>query len=231
MSKITTPSNIPGSSTSASVTNTVYSNIAAGTSTLDSSNTQTEWCSFKHLSTSSDVFNSDFAMFSDATNQFVLTTASDTVITLGANPMRLNFAPSLTLADGERIRVHADINVDDVGQINLPNILDSSQDCFYLTLYYRNGLGIYTPFSSEWGYSVTNYTDTDVTVDMLYVNSLQTQALRQPRRRFRCSVTGFIPGDINGIDRIELRARLDTVGVVPSVTFEDATLCAFVVRR
>lgn len=230
MSAITVTTNIPGDTTNAATTNAVYANIAAGTIALDSTNTQTEWCSGEHLVASQEVFNSDFQEFHNATDQFVCTSATDVVIDLGGNPMRLTYTPALSLASGQRVRIHADINVDDIGNVTLPSFLNSSQDCFYLTLYYRNGAGVYTALNSEWGYSVSNYTDTDITVQPQYVTSLQSRSLTHLRRRLRCSVTGFLPLDVNGIDRIELRARIDTLGSLSSVTFEDATLCAFVVR-
>jgi hypothetical protein len=135
------------------------------------------------------------------------------------------------------MRVHADINVDDVGEINLPNILNGAQDCFFLQLWYRDGLGVYHAFPCKWGYSVTNMFTLDATaINIPFVTyddhlAFITYAMHHPRRRLRCSVTGFIPIVASGIDRIELRARLVDNAVVTSVSFKEATMTSMMIRR
>jgi len=233
MSTAKTPANIAGETTSAAATTTVYTNITNASAALDSSNSQTEWVSGAHITTSTQVFHTDPKVFTNSSAQFVLNTATYTVVDFAGTPMRVTYGPVL-LADngGDRLRVHADINVDSVGQISLPADMTSDQDCFFLQLWYRDGTGAYFPFASEWGYSVTNYTDYPTTaVNPDYSTDLRAYALTHPRRRFCCSVTGFLNGQVSGIDRIELRARLDTVATVASVTFEEATLTTFMVRN
>ena len=234
MSIAKTPANIAGETTNAAATTAVYTNIATASGALDSTNSQTEWVSTSHINTSvQQVFNTDPKVFTNSSAQFVLTSAAYTVVDFAGTPMRVVYGPVL-LADngGDRLRVHADINVDAVGVINLPADMTSDQDTFYLQLWYRDGTGAYFPFSSEWGYSVTNYTDYPTfAVNPAYPGQLGAYAMTHPRRRFGCSVTGFLNGQASGVDRIELRARLDTVATVASVTFEEATLTTFMVRN
>ena len=238
MSTAKTPANIAGNTTNAAATTAVYQQLANATANITSVNTQTEWVSAKHIDTTANpqVFNTDFKFFSNSNDQFVLTSAAaiPVLVSLGANPMRVTWAPAVTWDHGgDRLRVHADINVDAVGAINLPSLLTSTQDCFFLQLWYRDGAGNYFPFASEWGYSVTNYTDNPlhVAANPNYAADLRTFAMTHPRRRFKCSVTGFLSGQATGVDRIELRARLDDAATVASVTFEEATLTAFMVRN
>jgi hypothetical protein len=123
--------------------------------------------------------------------------------------------------------------------VSLPAILGSNQDCFYLQLWYLDNTNTWISVSTcQWGYSITNYTEFDVTA----VNAgphgpydastaLQNYALTHPRHRLRCSVTGFLLPVANGIKAIELRAKLDTVATIASVTFKEATMACVMVRN
>lgn len=232
MSIAKVPANIAGETTSAANTTAVYSALSVASTLLNSTNTQTEWVSSEHITTTEQVFSSDMKTFFNANDQFVLNSETYTLISLAATPFRVSYTPDLTFSNGgERLRCHADINVDAVGQINLPNLLMSEQDCFYLQLWYRDGNGVEFPFSQEWGYSLTNYTDTDITVQGAYVTGAQNKALEHPRKRFKCSITGFLSPIAAGIDRIEVRARLDNLATIASVTFEEAVLTTILVRN
>lgn len=242
MSTIQIKPAITGNVASAAEVNTTYTNVATATASLTADNTQTEWATFSHLNTATnpDIFNTDVREFCDPTLTYTLTSESYVVINLGGTtPVRVDWAPTLTWADaGELLRVHADINVDTIGQLALPAILGSDQDCFFLQLYYRDGNNVYWPLNCEWGYSVTNFTEFDVTnvtyptaIPHNFSPELQAYALTHTRKRFRCSITGFIPAIAAGVNRVELRARLDTVAVLASVTFKEATMCAVMVRK
>lgn len=237
MSSAKTPANIAGNTTNAAATTTLYTQLSSASANLNSLNTQTEWVSQEHVGTSeSTIFNTDLAAFYNPNDQFVLTAAAYTLITLGATPFRITYAPTLAMPlAGQRLRVHADINVDAVGLITLPNIMMGNQDEFFLQLWYRDGTGAYFPFSSEWGYSVSNFTDTDIFTNPpgqgVYVNRAIAQADSVVRRRFKCSITGFLGPQASGIDRIEVRARLVNVATVASVTFEEAVLTTVYVRN
>lgn len=233
-----------GDLTSATETNANYTAVQTGTSAIDSTNTQTEWCSTQHVDTATNdaVWNSDTAEFCDADLTYTLTSESFVTINLGGTtPVRINFAPNLTWDRAyELLRVHADINVDAVEDISLPAVMGSDQDVFYLRLYYQDAGGTWLPFSAcEWGYSVTNYTTFDVTaVDcgpagaaVDFSGDLQTYAMSHPRHRLRCSISGFLPPVQNGIQAIELRARLQDNATVASITFKEATLACVVVRN
>lgn len=243
MSTIKITPAIAGETASATVTNANYAAIATGTASLTDINTQTEWCTFTHIDTTTndDVFNTDIGTFCDSTHTYTLNSASYTLINLGAGaaPVQINWAPALTWQySNEMIRVHADINVDSIGALNLPNVLSSDQDCFSLQLWYRDGGGTYHALPCEWSYSVTNYTEFDVTA-ITYPTQpvfdahviLQNDALSHPRHRFRCSVTGFIPVVAAGVNRIELRGKIDTLANLASVTFKEATMTAIMVRH
>lgn len=221
--------------------NTTYTNVDTATGSLTSDNTQTEWVTFSHLdqTTTPDIFNTDMREFCNASLAYTLTSESYVVINLGGTtPVRVEWAPTLIFdVAGEILRVHADINVDTIGEVNLPAVLGSNQDCFFLRLYYRDGNNNYFPIDCEWGYSVTNYTEFDVTnVDIGgtledFSTKLQDYATTHNRRRFRCSVTGFVTPQAAGVNRVELRAKLDTAAVLASVTFKEATMTAIMVRK
>ena len=237
MSTAKTPANIAGNTTNAAATTTLYTQLSNASANLNSLNTQTEWVSGEHVGTAeSTIFNTDLATFYNPADQFVLTSAAYTLITLGATPFRITYAPTLAMPlGGQRLRVHADINLDAVGLITLPNILLGDQDTFFLQLWYRDGTGAYFPFSQEWGFSVTNLTDTDIftgpTGQAVYATRAIAAANNVPRRRFKCSITGFLGPQFSGVDRIEVRARLVNVACVASVTFEEAVLTTVYVRN
>ena len=245
MSTIATTPVLNGVVATAAAGNATYTAIATGTASLDSTNTQTEWVSQEHVDTTANdaVFNTDMDTFCNASLTYTLTSESFVTINLGGTtPVRINFAPNLVWDRAyELLRVHADINVDAVGQVSLPTILGSNQDCFYLQLYYQDNTNAWIPFSAcEWGYSITNYTEFDVTNVVFdppykpahdYSTELQNYALTHPRHRFRCSISGFLLPVAAGIKAIELRAKLDTVATIASVTFKEATMACVMVRN
>jgi hypothetical protein len=243
MSTITITPVEAGDVASAALTNANYTNIATGTTALNSTNTQTEWCSGFHIDTTAKdaVFNTDMATFCNSTLTYTLTSESYVTINLGGTtPVRLNWSPNLVWDRAyEMLRIHADINIDSIGQITLPSILGSNQDCFFLQLYYQDNANNWIALPCEWGHSVTNYTEFDVTdVDCGAGHShedfspqLQTYALSHTRHRMRCSITGFLGAVANGIKAVELRAKLDTAAVLASVTFKEATMVAYMMRN
>jgi len=233
-----------GDVTSAAGTNTNYTAVATGTGTIDDTNTQTEWVSAKHVDTGTNesVWNTDVRDFCNSALTYTLTSESYVTINLGGTtPVRIAFSPNLVWdRNYEVLRVHADINVDAVGTITLPSIMSNDEDCFFLRLYYQNSAGTWIPFSTcEWGYSVTNYTEYNVTeIDISPVDNdkdfsgvLQTYAMTHPRRRFRCSISGFLFPVAAGIQGIELRAKLADNATVASVQFKEATMACVMVRN
>ena len=244
MSTIATTPVLNGVVATAAAANTTYTAIATGTAALDSTNTQTEWVSQEHVDTTAKdaVWNTDMGTFCNAVLTYTLTSESFVTINLGGTtPVRISFSPNLVWDRAyELLRVHADINLDAVGQVSLPAILGSNQDCFYLQLYYQDNTNTWIPFSTcEWGYSITNYTEFDVTdVDCGpghthedFSTKLQNYALTHPRHRLRCSISGFLLPVQNGIKAIELRARLDDSATVASVRFKEATMACVMVRN
>lgn len=252
MSNISTVPVLNGVVATAAAANATYTAIAAGTVALDSTNTQTEWVSQAHVDTTAKnaVFTTDMGTFCNSTLTYVLTSETYVVIDLGGTtPVRINFAPNLLWdRTGELLRIHADINVDEVGyhdpelvwepDVNLPPIMGGSGDCFLLQLWYQDSTGTFFPVGTcEWAYSITNYTEFDVTnvlcgftfVD--FSTTLQNFALSHTRNRFRCSITGWLPLVAGGIQAVELRARLEDNAVIPSVTFKEATMVCAMVRN
>jgi len=235
MSAIKSATNTPGTVASFAATNTVYSNIVAGTAALDSTNTQTEWVSQSHISDDGfESFNSDFEQYCNATGTFVMgSPASETyvVIDLSGDPMRISHTYNWIEA-GERLRVHADINVDDIG-FTFPAgaLMSGEEDMFYLQLWYRESTGAYFPFSQEWGWSPTSY-PTNVIMGTVFAGNVTTLKLRcneRERNRFKCSVTGFLTAIAGGIDRVELRARVVDDARL-TVNFRYGAMTAFMVR-
>jgi hypothetical protein len=246
MSTITTTPVANGALATAAAANATYTAIATGTATIGSENTQTEWASMEHVDESSkdQVFNTDMATFCDSDLTYTLTSESYVTLNLGGTtPVRISFAPNLVWGrNWEILRVHADINVDSVGEISLPAIMGGNQDCFYLSLFYQDNAGTWHQFpSADWAYSITNYTEFDVTNVVFtpvlrppfdFSLDLQTYALTHPRKKFRCSISGFLLSPIvGGLKAIELRGKLEDAATITSVTFKEATLSLFMVRN
>lgn len=242
MSNIITTPVESGEVATAAAANANYASIAAGTVALDSTNTQTEWCSGFHIDTTANdaVFNTDMATFCNSSLTYTLTSEDYVTINLGGTtPVRLNWSPNLVWDRSyEMLRIHADINIDSIGQLTLPAILGSNQDCFFLRLYYQDNANNWIALPCEWGHSVTNYTEFDVTnVDCGlagfndFSGNLRSYALTHPRHRMRCSITGFLGAVAGGIKAVELRAKLDTAAVLASVTFKEATMVAYMMRN
>lgn len=253
MSIIATTPVLNGVVATAAAANATYTAIATGTTALDSTNTQTEWVSQAHIDTTAKdaVFTTDMGTFCNSALTYVLTSETYVAINLGGTtPVRINFAPNLVWdRTGELLRIHADINVDEVGyhdpeaaawapDVNLPAIMTSNQDCFFLQLWYQNSVNTWISVGTcEWGYSITNYTEFDVTAVVCGTSTfdfsvqLQNFALSHTRNRLRCSITGWLPSVAGGIKAVELRARLDDNTVIPSVTFKEATMVCAMVRN
>ena len=242
MSNITTTPVEAGDVAAAATANANYAAIAAGTAAIDSTNTQTEWCSAFHVDTTAKdaVFNTDMATFCNSTLSYTLTSESYVTINLGGTtPVRLSWSPNLVWDRAwEMLRVHADINVDAIGELTLPSILGNDQDCFFLELYYKDNANNWIPIGCEWGHSVTNYTEFDVTNITFptqpahnYSTKLQDYCSNHTRHRMRCSVTGFLSAVANGIKAVELRAKLKDNTVLASVTFKEATMVAYMMRN
>ena len=243
MSNIKTSPAIPGKVATAAGANATYAAIQAGTAALSDINEQTEWATWSHVDSAAkeQVFTTDMQTYCNADDTYVLTSESYVVINLGgADPVRLNWAPTLTYTfSGELLRVHADINLHAVDpEFALPAIMLSHQDTFYLQLWYQDGTNAYHAVDCEFGYSVSNYIDVDVSnVEFTdgsfhdFTSAFQSYCETHPRHRLRCSITGFIPIVASGIKRVELRARLDDNTVLPSVTFKEGTMVAVMVRH
>lgn len=243
MSTIKTNPAIPGAVATAAGVNATYTAIQTGTAALTDINEQTEWATFSHLNgvTNDTLFTTDMQTFCNPNDTYTLTSESYVVINLaGTTPVRVSYAPTLTYTSGnELLRVHADINLDAVSEaFALPAVLMNDQDCFFLQLWYRDGTNAYHAVDCEWAYSVTNYTNFDATAiafdtqpDFDASGLLQTYAESHPRHRLRCSVTGFIPIVASGINRVELRARLQDNAVLPSVRFKEATMITTMIRH
>jgi len=242
MSTITITPVEAGDVATAALANLNYSNIATGTTAIDSTNTQTEWCSAFHIDTTAKdaVFNTDMATFCNSSLTYTLTSENYVTINLGGTtPVRLNWSPNLVWDRAyEMLRIHADINVDSIGQLTLPSILGSNQDCFFLQLYYQDNANNWIAFPCEWGHSVSNYTEFDVTNVTFptqpahdYSTVLKNYCSNHTRHRMRCSITGFLGPVANGIKAVELRAKLDTAAVLASVTFKEATMVAYMLRN
>ena len=85
----------PGDTIRSAPTNTVYTGIATGTAALDDDNTRQEWCSRQHIDGATMVNNTDFYNVNSTSTMVFATSATYTLITLGATPMTINFAPSV----------------------------------------------------------------------------------------------------------------------------------------
>jgi len=251
MSIITTTPALNGVVATAAAANLTYTAIASNTVSLDSNNTQTEWVSQEHVDITANaaVWTTDMGTFCNSVGSFTVSSETHVTINLGGtDPVRINFVPNLVWERPyELLRIHADINLDDVigynedpiGGIVLPAYMNADNDTFYLKLYYLNDSNVWVEVSTcEWGYSVTNYTTFDITnVTAVaapgvadYVN-VQEYALTHPTKRMRCSISGFLTNIANGIKAVELRARVSDNATLAGIVLKEATMVCAMVRN
>lgn len=236
---ITIQSEISGDVSSASKTNANYTAIANGTSTFAAPDAcQTEWCTAEHIDKvhTKALFNSNMNTRA-STGTYTCAVNAYELVSLGGYDMQITFAVPVVQVAGSIIRIHADINVDDVFDISIPPVMMASEDCFFLQFYYTDGNAVTLPMGCEWGYSITHYTNEDIsnvdtgtgfvdfTADAL--NNIQYKK----KKRFRCSITGFLGPNAAGIASIQLMCRINDLGTIGSIDFTEATLVAFVVRE
>lgn len=251
MSIITTTPALNGVVATAAAANLTYTAIATNTVSLDSNNTQTEWVSQEHVDTTANaaVWTTDMGTFCNSTLSFTLSSETHVTINLGGTtPVRINFVPNLVWERPyELLRIHADINLDDVigagedpaGDIVLPAYMNADNDTFFLKLYYLNDASVWVEVSTcEWGYSVTNYTTFDITnvnappaPGVADYTNVQDYALTHPTKRMRCSISGFLTNVANGIKAVELRARVADNATLVGVVLKEATMVCAMVRN
>lgn len=251
MSIISTTPVLNGVVATAAAANATYTAIATGTATLDSNNTQTEWVSQEHVDTTTNdaVWTTDMGTFCNSTLTYTLSSETHVTINLGGTtPVRINFSPNLIWERPyELLRIHADINLDDVigagedpvGDIVLPAFMNANNDTFFLKLYYLNNANVWVEVSTcEWGYSVTNFTDFDTTAITAPPHgptdasvTLRQYALTHPTKRMRCSISGFLTNVANGIKAVELRARVADNATLVGIVLKEATMVCAMVRN
>ena len=226
----------PGDTIRSAPTNTIYTGIATGTAALDDDNTRQEWCSRQHIDGATMVNNTDFYNVNSTSTMVFATSTSYTLITLGATPMTINFAPSVVIQPGEVLRAHFDINIDAV-TYNTPaagflNVINA-QDLYSFTFFWNVGAGlVQTPWSPDSVYSVSGmtYQDPGANYAALSVN----RSDRAERHRQRCNLSMIYINVTNApvtISALQARVRVNDVAVLPSITLIDGILTAMTPRR
>lgn len=226
----------PGNTISSAATNTVYAGIATGTGALDDDNTRGEWCSRGHIDGTTMVNNTDFYNVNSTSSMVFATTSTYTLITLGAQPMQINFAPALVIQPGEVLRAHFDINIDAV-TYNTPAAgflnLASPQDVYGFTFFWNVGAGlVQTPWSPDSFYSVSSMTCQDPGVT--FAAQSVTISERGERHRQRCNLSMIYINVTNApvtITALQARCRAVNTVTLPSITLIDGILTAMAPRR
>lgn len=236
MATIPTKYVFPGNTISSAATNTVYAGIATGTGALDDDNTRGEWCSREHIDGATMVNNTDFYNVNSTSSMVFATTATYTLITLGAQPMEINFAPALVVQPGEVLRAHFDINIDAV-TYNTPAAgflnLASPEDVYGFTFFWNVGAGlVQTPWSPDSFYSVSSMTCQDPGVTFA-AQSVARSELGE-RHRQRCNLSMIYINVTNApvtITALQARCRAVNTVTLPSITLIDGILTAMAPRR
>lgn len=236
MATIPTKYVFPGNTISSAATNTVYAGIATGTGALDDDNTRGEWCSRGHIDGATMVNNTDFYNVNSTSSMVFATTATYTLITLGAQPMQINFAPALVIQPGEVLRAHFDINIDAV-TYNTPAAgflnLASPEDVYGFTFFWNVGAGlVQTPWSPDSFYSVSSMTCQDPGVT--FAAQSVTISERGERHRQRCNLSMIYINVTNApvtITALQARCRAVNTVTLPSITLIDGILTAMAPRR
>ena len=113
MPNVSVPDIAPGTTTSASSTNTFFTDLQTASAAIDGTNTRAEWCSRQHIdqTAATPVFNTGFAQVSSTASQ-TLNAAAWTQINMGT-AFRITPASAVVLAPGQVLRLHFDTLVTD----------------------------------------------------------------------------------------------------------------------
>lgn len=226
----------PGDTIRSAPTNTIYTGIATGTAALDDDNTRQEWCSRQHIDGATMVNNTDFYNVNSTSTMVFATSPVYTLITLGATPMTINFAPAVVIQPGEALRAHFDINVDSVtyatpaaGFLSLA----SPQDVYGFTFYWNIGAGlVQAPWSPDSFYSISAMTCQDPGAP--FAAQSVTISERAERHRQRCNLSMIYINVTNApvtISALQARARVVNSVTLTSMTLIDGILTAMAPRR
>jgi len=226
----------PGDTIRSAPTNTIYTGIATGTAALDDDNTRQEWCSRQHIDGATMVNNTDFYNVNSTSTMVFATSAAYTLITLGATPMTINFAPAVVIQPGEALRAHFDINVDSVtyatpaaGFLNIA----SPEDVYGFTFFWNIGAGlVQAPWSPDSFYSISAMTCQNPGAP--FAAQSVTISERAERHRQRCNLSMIYINVTNApvtISALQARARVVNSVTLTSMTLIDGILTAMAPRR
>ena len=226
----------PGDTIRSAPTNTIYTGIATGTAALDDDNTRQEWCSRQHIDGATMVNNTDFYNVNSTSTMVFATSPVYTLITLGATPMTINFAPSVVIQPGEVLRAHFDVNIDSVtyatpvaGFLNVV----SPEDVYGFTFYWNIGAGlVQAPWSPDSFYSISAMTCQDPGAAFAAA-SVATSEIAE-RHRQRCNLSMIYINVTNApvtISALQARVRVVNSVTLTSMTLIDGILTAMTPRR
>lgn len=226
----------PGDTIRSAPTNTIYTGIATGTAALDDDNTRQEWCSRQHIDGATMVNNTDFYNINSTSTMVFATTFNYSLITLGATPMQIAFAPPVVIQPGEVLRAHFDINIDAV-TYNTPAAgflsLASPQDVYGFTFFWNIGAGVVqAPWSPDSFYSVSAMTCQNPGAAFAAASVAASELAE--RHRQRCNLSMIYINVTNApvtVASIEARCRAVNTVALPSITLIDGILTVMAPRR
>ena len=226
----------PGDTIRSAPTNTIYTGIATGTAALDDDNTRQEWCSRQHIDGATMVNNTDFYNVNSTSTMVFATSAAYTLITLGATPMTINFAPAVVIQPGEVLRAHFDVNIDSV-TYNTPAAgflsIASPQDVYGFTFFWNIGAGlVQAPWSPDSFYSISAMTQQDPGAS--FAAQSVTISERAERHRQRCNLSMIyinVTAAPVTVSALQARVRVVNSVTLTSMTLIDGILTAMTPRR
>lgn len=212
--------------------NNDYTNTAISTTDLDGLNTRTEWVSRRHVDTANVLtFNKNFNLIEDSLNTQTINSTVYTQVFLGS-AFRVTFGTPVTLAPGQVLRAHFDVNVDNSilpapPDFQLP--FPGNSDCYQFAFFVQDDLLNVYRLGCRSTYSVYDLTD-HVSAG---ANPFNAQITERKRTRQRVNHTlcyiNTTGADLT-LNWIEVRARLVDLAWVTAIVINEGTFTVFTGR-
>lgn len=219
MPNVSVPDIAPGDTTSASGTNTFFTDLQTASATIDGTNTRSEWCSRYHIdqTAATPTFNTNFAQVVSSAQQ-VINSAVFTQVNMGT-AFRITPAQPIVLAPGQVLRAHFDTLVTAMVTPAPPpaNFVTLNNDCYQFQFWYNDGITTTNfPCISTYSYSILPRLDPGAPGVPLRVSALTKKRTVQRVNHTMCYVNDTA-GNLT-FNWIEVRARVVNVAWITSFT-------------
>jgi hypothetical protein len=218
MPNVSVPDIAPGDTTSASGTNTFFTDLQTASATIDGTNTRSEWCSRYHIdqTAATPTFNTNFAQVVSSAQQ-VINSAVFTQVNMGT-AFRITPAQPIVLAPGQVLRAHFDTLVTAMVTPAPPaNNVTLNNDCYQFQFWYNDGITTTNfPCISTYSYSIIPRLSPGAQGPAVTASALTKKRTVQRVNHTMCYVNDTA-GNIT-FNWIEVRARVVNVAWITSFT-------------